>query len=105
MGHHQAIIQELECKQKLNGISWRSSPLILKMYVKCTRINSVAKMPKDILKNIKYIWFLKIINNYKWILLIRNNVFVVYQLWYFFKNVLKVRVEIICVLHATVISW
>jgi len=48
MGHHQAIIQEHECTQKLNSVSWRSPPLILKMYVKFTMKNSFAKIPKDI---------------------------------------------------------
>ena len=33
--------------QNINSISWRSPPFKLKMYVKCTRVNSVAKMPKD----------------------------------------------------------
>jgi hypothetical protein len=50
------------------------------MYVKSTRINAVAKMSKDILKNIKYFCLLKIINNYKRILSVRNDVFVVCQL-------------------------
>ena len=65
MGHHQAIIQEHECTQKLNSISWRYAALALKIYVKSASINSVAKTPKDILKNIKYICVLKIITNYK----------------------------------------
>jgi hypothetical protein len=50
------------------------------MYVKCTNINSFAKMLKVVLKNIKYICFLKIINNYKWFLAIKNNVFFECQL-------------------------
>jgi len=53
MGHNQAILQEHECIQKLNSITWRFPALTLKMYVVCTRINTVAKMPKDILKNIE----------------------------------------------------
>jgi hypothetical protein len=48
MGHHLAIIQENEYIQKLNSISWRAPALILKIFVNCTRINFVAKMPKDI---------------------------------------------------------
>jgi hypothetical protein len=79
MCHHQAIIQEHECTQKLNK-SWRFPPWIPKMYVKSTRKNAVAKMSKDILKNIKYFCLLKIINNYKRIVSVRNDVFVVCQL-------------------------
>ena len=61
----------------------------IKTYVKCTRINWVAKMPMDILKNIKYICIFKIINSYKSILSITNDVFVECQLWYFFKKCIK----------------
>jgi len=46
-------------------------------------------MPKDILKNIKYICFFNIINSYKWILSVRNDVFVECQLGYFFKKCIK----------------
>ena len=55
MGHHQTIIQEHECTQK----RWRSPPFTLKMYVECTRIKWVAKLPKKILKNMKYNCFFK----------------------------------------------
>jgi hypothetical protein len=50
--------------------------LTLKVYVKFTRINSVAKMPKDV-TNIKHNWFYEIITNYKYILSIRNDIFFV----------------------------
>jgi len=42
MGHHQTIIQEPVCTEKRS----RSPPFTLKMYVECTRINSVEKVPK-----------------------------------------------------------
>lgn len=45
-GLHQAMIQECECIQKLNTISWRSPPFTLKyieLYEQCTRVNQLQK--------------------------------------------------------------